>query len=197
MELAGFFVYLFYPGNANDSEHVLYVVGKIFSIGIQRHWDRGKRPGSYGEILELSWTGLLARSGRLCLISLISPLPPYGTSSSLLSMESYSQGASNRSSIMVWRSNLVEDFSKYRNSATFIILAILVTVKSGSLLSVCSPLYVECSPSVLHRFGWFLEGFWGGNMGFISRVSRVWPFLDWNGLVRMYNMYRRLVSGAY
>ncbi len=166
-------------------------------MGIQRRWDRGKRPSSYGEIPELSWTELLARSGRLCLISLISPLPPYGTSSNLISTESYSQGASNRSSIMVWGSILMEDVGKYRNCATFIILAILVTVKSCSLLSGCSPLYIECSPSVLHRFGRFLEGFWGENMGFISRVSRVWAFLGWNGLVWSYIMYRRLVSDAY
>jgi len=30
------FVYPFYRGNADDSEHVLYIVGKTFSIGIQR-----------------------------------------------------------------------------------------------------------------------------------------------------------------
>ena len=35
-ELAGFFVYLSYPGNADDAEHVLYVVGNICLIGIQR-----------------------------------------------------------------------------------------------------------------------------------------------------------------
>ncbi len=170
------FVYLFYLGNTDNSEHILYAVGNIFSIGIQCHWDCGKQPCSYGEIPELSWTRLLARSGRLCLNSLISPLPPYGTSSSLISTESYSQGASNRSSVMVWGSILMEDVGKYRNCATFIILAILVTVKSSSLLSGCPPSYVECSPSVLHQFGWFLEGFWDENMGFISRVSRVWAF---------------------
>src|SRR5258708_16025922 len=30
------FVYPFYPGNYDDSEHILYIVGKVFSIGIQR-----------------------------------------------------------------------------------------------------------------------------------------------------------------
>jgi len=29
------FVYPFYPGNANNSEHILCIVGKIFSIGVE------------------------------------------------------------------------------------------------------------------------------------------------------------------
>ncbi len=49
------FVYLFYPGGANDSECALYIVGKIFSMGVQRNWDRGDRLSSNGENAELIW----------------------------------------------------------------------------------------------------------------------------------------------
>jgi len=31
------FVYLLYPDGADDSEHALYIVGKIFSMGVQRN----------------------------------------------------------------------------------------------------------------------------------------------------------------
>ena len=72
-----------------------------------------------------------ARSGRLCLVSLISSLPPYGTSSSLISTESYSRGASNRSCIMTWGSILTEDIGNYRNCTTQTKLSILVSSKSG------------------------------------------------------------------
>src|SRR5260221_7921868 len=62
---------------------------------------RLQRLSSYGVFPGLSLTKSLTESGTLCLIFLISPPPPYGTSSILISTESYSQGASNRSSITV------------------------------------------------------------------------------------------------
>ncbi len=133
------FVYPLYLGNTDDSEHVLYIVGKVFSIGIQRRWDLGNRPSSYGDIPELSWTGLLAGSGRLPLISLISSLPPYGTPSSLISTESCFQGESNRSCITAWRSVSMEDVSNYRNCTTWINLSILVCSKSGLSCPFVSP----------------------------------------------------------
>ncbi len=139
MEPAGFFVYPFYLGNADDSEHVLYIVGKVSSIGIQRRWDLGKRPSSYGDNSELSWAGLLARSGRLPLISLISSLPPYKTPSSLISTESYFQGESNRSHIAAWRLVSTEDVGNYRNCTAQINLSILVCSKSGLSFPFVSP----------------------------------------------------------
>ena len=49
----------------------------------------------------------------------------------------------------------MENVGKYRNCATFILLTILVVVKSGFLHSGCCPSYVESS---LFRFSIDLDG---------------------------------------
>ncbi len=59
---------------------------------------------------------------------------------------------------------------------------------------------MECSPSVLYWFGQFLEYFKGENMGFISRISRVWVFLGWNGPVGVHYVWgagKRVILMGY
>src|SRR5258708_16422702 len=75
----------------------------------------------------------------------------------------------------------MENVSNYRNCATFIKLSILVTMKSGILLSGCSLLRLGHSPFTLHRWKWSFVWIQGRNMGLVSRILKVWHvcMLEW------------------
>jgi len=75
----------------------------------------------------------------------------------------------------------MENVGNYRNCATFIKLSILVTMKSGILLSGRSSLRLGHSPFTLHRWKWSLVWIQGRNMGLVSRILKVWHIcmLEW------------------
>src|SRR5258708_37138148 len=75
----------------------------------------------------------------LQLVCPISPLLLYGFKSNLVSMESYFRGESNFVCYEGRGLLFMENVGNYRNCATRIILEILVTIKSGFLLSGRSP----------------------------------------------------------
>src|SRR5260221_7140941 len=69
----------------------------------------------------------------------ISPLLLYRFQSNLVSLESYFRGESSAVCYEGRGLLLMENVGNHRNCATRIILEILVTIKSGFLLSGCSP----------------------------------------------------------
>ena len=117
----------------------------------------------------------------LQLVCLITPLLPYGFQSNLVSLESYFRGESNAICYEGWGSLLMENVGNYRNCATFIKLSILVTMKSGILLSGHSSLRLGHSPFTLHHWKWSLVWIQGRNMGLVSRILKVWHIcmLEW------------------
>ncbi len=113
----------------------------------------------------------------LQLVCLRTPLLLYGFQSNLVSLESYAWGESSAVCYEAWGLLLMENGGNYRNCATQIILEILAHIKSGFLLSGCSPSHLGCSPSILHRWKWSLVWIQGRNMGLVSRILRVWLIL--------------------
>jgi len=138
----------------------------------------------------------------LQLVCLITPLPLHGFQSNLVSLESCFQGESNAVYYEGRGSFLMENVGNYRNCATFIKLSILVTMKSGILLSGCFPLRLGRSPSTLHRWIWSLVWIQGRNMGLVSRILKVWHvcMLEWTCKVVYYvgeAGKRRILMGYY
>src|SRR6266436_2524115 len=115
----------------------------------------------------------------LQLVCPISPLLLYRFQSNLVSPESYFRGEFNAVCYEGRGLLLMENVGNYRNCATRIILEILVTIKSGFLLSGCSlqPRMFSFSLALIWvRFG----SFWGRNMTFTSRIPRVGTFIvEW------------------
>src|SRR5258708_22505089 len=144
---------------------------------------RGVCPSSFNSQKKTSFVQDSRISYWLQLVCLISPLLLYGFLSNLVSLERYFRGESNAVCYEGRGLLLMENVGNYRNCATRIILEILVTIKSGFLLSVRSPLlprtfFFSLAP-IWVRFG----SFWGRNMTFTSRIPRVWVLLLWNGPV--------------
>src|SRR5260221_3900224 len=119
----------------------------------------------------------------LQLVCPISHLLQYGFQSNLVSLESYSRGESNAVCYEGRGLLFMENVGNYRNCATRIILEILVTIKSGFLLSGRSPLLPRTFSFSLAPIWVRFESFWGRNMTFTSRIPRVWVLLLWNGPV--------------
>src|SRR5258708_4477515 len=86
----------------------------------------------------------------LQLVCPISPLLLYGFQSNLVSPESYFRGESNAVCYEGRGLLLMENVGNYRNCAT---RRYLEYVKSGSLLSGCTPSRLGRSTSVWHQFG--------------------------------------------
>ncbi len=61
MEVAVFFVYMLFLVIPWTYRGVLYIARKIFSKGIQRSWNRGKRFGGDGVIQETSLMNMTHR----------------------------------------------------------------------------------------------------------------------------------------
>ncbi len=119
----------------------------------------------------------------LQLVCPISPLLLYGFQSNLVSLERYFRGESNAVCYEGRGLLLMENVGNYRNCATRIILEILVTIKSGFLLSGHSPLLPRTFSFSLAPIWVRFGSFWGRNMTFTSRIPRVWVLLLWNGPV--------------
>jgi hypothetical protein len=122
---------------------------------------------------------------RLNLISLISLDPAYGFVPNFVSLESYSQGASNGAGITAQGSVSMEIVGKYRNCVISIKLTILVPSKSGSLLPLCAPFLSMRSPSILSHWEWDLGQSevetWVWIVGFQGNGL----FVCWNDLVEL------------
>src|SRR5258708_36839928 len=113
----------------------------------------------------------------------ISSLLLYGFQSNLVSPESYFRGESSAVCYEGRGLLFMENVGNYRNCAIRIILEILVTIKSGFLLSGRSPLLPRTFSFSLAPIWVRFGSFWGRNMTFTSRIPRVWVLLLWNGPV--------------
>src|SRR5260221_13441784 len=105
-------------------------------------------------------------------ISLVSPLPLNRITSNLVSTESPYQGESSDVGYETWGRVSIEDVRDYWNGTLWIKFKILLASKLGPLSS--GPLH---PPSIPQRFGQSGVCFWGRNVGFISRICRVWRIL--------------------
>src|SRR5260370_3635320 len=119
----------------------------------------------------------------LQLVCPISPLLLYGFQSNLVSLESYFRGESSAVCYGGRGLLFMENVGNHRNCATRIILEILVAIKSGFLLSGCSPLLPRTFSFSLAPIWVRFWSFCGRNMTFTSRIPRVWVLLLWNGHV--------------
>src|SRR5258708_1278215 len=98
---------------------------------------------------------------RLHLVSLISPLPPYGFRSNLLSLERSFQGKSNAAGCRKFGEELPEDVRNYQEMNRLAQIRNISAFLFHMATCWTSPLCFECSTSILSYFWLGLECFGG------------------------------------
>src|SRR5258705_3063964 len=98
---------------------------------------------------------------RLHLVSLISPLPPYGFRSNLVPTERFFRGGSNDIGCKRFGGELAEDVGNYSEMNRLAQIRNISVFLFQTTTRWTSPLRVKCSPSVLSRFWPGLECFGG------------------------------------
>src|SRR5258707_15095303 len=98
---------------------------------------------------------------RLCLVSLISPLPPYGFRANLVPTERSIRGESNAVGCKKFGEELVEDVGYYREMSRLAQIRDISAFLFRTVAHWTPPLRVKCSPSILSRFQPGLECFGG------------------------------------
>src|SRR5258708_20195620 len=89
---------------------------------------------------------------RLHLVSLISPLPPYGFRTNLVPTEMYIRGESNAVGCKKFGEELAEDVGYYWEMSRLAQIRDISAFLFRTAARWTSPLRVECSPSIIILF---------------------------------------------
>src|SRR5260370_36501642 len=98
---------------------------------------------------------------RLHLVSLISPLPPYGFRSNLVPTERSFRGESNGIGCKKFGGELAEDVGNYSEMSRLVQIRGISAFLFRKIARWTPSLRVKCSPSILSRFWPGLECFGG------------------------------------
>src|SRR5258707_13009355 len=98
---------------------------------------------------------------KLHLVSLISPLLPYGFRTNLVPTERSIRGKSNAVSCKTFGEELAEAVGYYREMSQLVQIRDISAFLFRTIARGTPPLHVKCSPSILSRFWPGLECFGG------------------------------------
>ncbi len=156
MEVADFLVYMLFLSIPWTYLDVRYVIRKVFSKGIQRNWNRGKR-FSGGEVIRrvLYWNSLLKYVEtwvmiRPSLISFITLLPQYGFWPNLVPTDSYDEGGSDGAGCKKFGGKLIKDIGFYQRINYLALIRIISAFCFRWGLHFTGPLF--CTPKVFLQF---------------------------------------------